>query len=128
MSAAFAEAESSGKFFNIAPVKVDTDEGLDDEMAGDGEQDIFGRGAVKGKEDSCDSGEEELPIKKMASMSLAARVKMKLGAKSAAAPAVRRRFSFSADTIFFNVFPSSIHVILRSYTAGSYGCSYECFG
>lgn len=90
VSAAFAEAESSGKLFNIAPVKVDA-EGLDEEMEGDGEQDIFGRDGVKGVEDGQDSGgEEELPIRKMASMSLAARVKMKFGDTSSAPPAVRR--------------------------------------
>lgn len=61
-------------------------------MEGDGEQDIFGRDAAKGKDDGRDSGEEELPIKKMASMSLAARVKLKFGDKSSAPPAVRRRF------------------------------------
>lgn len=59
-------------------------------MEGDGDQDIFGRDGVKGKDDGRESGEEELPIKKMASMSLAARVKMKFGDTSSAPPAVRR--------------------------------------
>lgn len=87
-------------------------------MAGDDEQDIFGRDGVKGKADGYDSGEEELPIKKMASMSLAARVKMKLGAKSAAAPAVR--------SFFFSGFPLLDSREFMQLYGRCYQCLYEC--
>ena len=73
-------------------------------MDGDVEQDIFGGAGVeslkvKGKADDKDSDEDEVPTKKMASMSLAARVKMKFGDKSSAPPAVRRRFRFLFDYV-----------------------------